>query len=137
MEGSNNVVQEIVLLSFHNFNDFFNGNTCWLMHTCLLMTMKVNSDRIVDIFYFFSETICQIHFKLGGDLPWVGTYHACSNGYGPVICGYFMKFFGFFGGGESETIYCKTGKSLYKERLPKSIHLPFQRKCCFDYEVCH
>ena len=52
---------------------------------------------LIEIFDFFSETISQIHFKLGGDMPWVGLYQVFSNGHGPVIFGFFMIFVvGFF-----------------------------------------
>ena len=40
---------------------------------------------LIDIFDVFSKTVSQIHFKLGGYVPWVGPYQVCSNGYGPVI----------------------------------------------------
>ena len=37
-----------------------------------------------------SETVNQIHFKLGGDigLPWMGLYQICSNGHAPVNFGF-------------------------------------------------
>ena len=37
------------------------------------------------IFDFFSKTVSQIHFKLDGNVPWMGLYQVCSNGHGPVI----------------------------------------------------
>ena len=40
------------------------------------------------MFDFFSKTVSQIHFKLGGDMPWVGLYQVCSNGHGPMIYGF-------------------------------------------------
>ena len=52
----------------------------------------------IHIFDFFSKTVSQIHFKLGGDVPWVGLYQVCSNGHGPVIFGFFMNFFVHFWG---------------------------------------
>ena len=56
---------------------------------------KVKSDCIVDIFYFFSETVSQIYFKLDGDVPWAGPYYALSTGHCPVIFGFFISFFIF------------------------------------------
>ena len=38
----------------------------------------------------FSETVSQINFKLDGDVSWVGLYHVCSNGRGPVIFYFFI-----------------------------------------------
>ena len=60
------------------------------MDTCLWITMKVNgdckvnSDCIVDICEFFSETFGQINF------------YAYSNGHGPVIFWNFYDVFGQF-----------------------------------------
>ena len=48
---------------------------------------------LIHIFDFYSKTPGQIHFKLGRGVPWVGLYHVCSNGHGPVIFGLFMTVF--------------------------------------------
>ena len=95
------------------FYEFFNLDTCWLMHTCLLITMqvngncKVNSDWIVDIFDF-SETVRQINFKLGGDVPLVCPYYAFSNCHGPVIFGFLMNFLLIFGESLKKIFFSET-----------------------------
>ena len=58
----------------------------------------------------FSKTGSYVHFKLGGDVTWVGFYQVCSNGYGPVIFGFFMIFWGFI-----------FGENLKKSSAPKSL----------------
>ena len=58
------------------------------------LAKSIGIPMLIDIFDFFSKTVNQIHFKLGGDVPWVSLYQACSNGHGPVIFGFFMKFLG-------------------------------------------
>ena len=50
----------------------------------------MGSLMLIDIFDFFSETVSQIHFKLGGKVPLVGFYQVCSNGHAPVIFGFSM-----------------------------------------------
>ena len=61
--------------------------------------------HIFDVF----KTIGQINFKLGGEVPWVGSYHDWSNGHGPVIFGFFMIFLLIF--------WPKTKKSLSLYKL--------------------
>ena len=58
--------------------------------------LSVRHPSTIHIFDFFSERVGQIHFKLGGDVPWVGVYQVCSNGYGPLIFGFLMNFFVLF-----------------------------------------
>ena len=54
----------------------------------------------IHIFYLISKTVGQIHFKLGGDVPFVGLYRVCSIGHSSVIFG-FLNFFCAFSGGIS------------------------------------
>ena len=63
---------------------------------------------LIHNFDFFSKTISQIHFKLSGDMPWVGLYQVYLNGHGPVIFGFVMNFFGSFSGEILKYLYpCK------------------------------
>ena len=40
---------------------------------------------VIHIFNLISKTISQIHFKLGGEVPWMGAYYVCSYVYALVI----------------------------------------------------
>ena len=51
---------------------------------------------VIYIFNFFCKTVCQIHFKLDGDVPWIDLYQVCPNGHGPLIFRFFTIFLGSF-----------------------------------------
>ena len=70
---------------------------------------------IIDNFDLFSITIHQIHCKLGGDMPWVGLYQICSNGYGPLIFEFFINFFiAHFGGKSLKNLLRNHGANCFK-----------------------
>ena len=62
------------------------------------LAKSIGIPMLIDIFDFFSKMVSQIHFKLGGYVPWVALYQVCSNGHGPVIFGFLMNFFVHFWG---------------------------------------
>ena len=89
----------IWLCSF-NFSILYEFFHSFLVYSyCLLcksmgLARSIGISVLIDIFDFFSKTVSQIQFKLGGDVPWVGLYQVCSSGRGPVIFGFLMNFLG-------------------------------------------
>ena len=49
------------------------------------LAKSIGIPMLIDIFYFFSKTVSQIHFKHGGEIPWMGAYYVCSYGHALVI----------------------------------------------------
>ena len=48
---------------------------------------------VIDFFDCISKTVSQIHFKCGGDLPWIGAYCVCSYGHASMIFLFYMNYF--------------------------------------------
>ena len=62
------------------------------IHSYWLLCKSMGIAMVIHIFNLISKTTIQIHFKLDGDVPWVGLYQVCSNGHDPVIFGFLMIF---------------------------------------------
>ena len=58
---------------------------------------SVGITRVINIFDLISNTVCQTHFKFGGDVPWVSVYQVYLNGHASVIFEFFINFLLFFG----------------------------------------
>ena len=72
------------------------------------------------IHFLFTTTISRIHFKFGGDMPWLGLYGVCSNGHGPVFLD-FKRYFVHF--------WAKSSKIFSKTAWPIVISLSYQGTC--------
>ena len=70
--------------------------------------MSIGIPMQIDIFDFFSKTVSQIHFKVGGYVPWVGLYQVSSSGHGPVIFGFLMNFLLIFGESLKKIFFSET-----------------------------
>ena len=58
------------------------------------LTKSIGIPMLIGIFDFFFKTVSQIHFKLGGYVPWVGPYQIFFKWSGSSDFWIFNEFFG-------------------------------------------
>ena len=95
MEGSHKTVHHVALLWIPDFLQIFQFGYL-SVNAYIPIDYYVSQwgiAMVMDIFVCISKTVSQIHFKCGGDLPWIGAYCVCSYGHAPMIFLFHMNFF--------------------------------------------
>ena len=63
------------------------------IHSYCLLCKSMGIAILIDILDSISKTVSQIHFKCGGDLPWIDAYCVYSYGHASIIFLFDMNFY--------------------------------------------